>query len=291
MKFAFITCVELGLACMREIYHCGGHLDLVITLKDDIAVNKSGRVWIDDFCHKENIDILKITNINEPIVFDEIKRREIEYLFIIGWSQIASPLLLRAPKQGVLGMHPTLLPEGRGRAAIPWAILKGLKETGVTLFILNEGVDTGPILYQEKISVEPRETATTLYEKINYAHILLIRRVWENLLNNQLVPIEQDNSKATEWPARMPADGLIRTEMTVEHVDRLVRAVTHPYPGAFYYEDPQTLIRVWQGSIVSSDVKPSSGAKFLRLSDGIYLVEVYDTERLHSASIKSNISK
>ena len=143
MKFGFVTCVELGLSCMEEIYAAGGELDLAITLHDDRAINKSGRVYLDDFCGARGIDLVKVRHINDSEAIEAIRSREIDWLFIIGWSQIAGPQVLAAPTHGVHGIHPTLLPEGRGRAPIPWAILKGLKETGVTLFKLDEGVDTG----------------------------------------------------------------------------------------------------------------------------------------------------
>lgn len=280
MKFAFVTCVQLGLECMEEIYRCGGKLDLVITLKDQLAVNKSGRIWVDDFCSEQNLDVLKITNVNDSEVIREIINRDIDYLFIIGWSQIAKLPLLNAPRKGVLGMHPTLLPEGRGRAAIPWAILKGLKDTGVTMFILDEGVDTGPILAQEKVPIQSGETATMLYEKIAKAHTSLIRRVWPQLVNNQISPIQQDNTKATEWPGRRPADGAITPDMSVGYVDRLVRALTCPYPGAFFYEDDNTMIRVWAGKIANKDTAPDGSIKRVYLIDGAYDAVVYDIEKL-----------
>src|SRR6266496_1733341 len=145
MRFGFVTCVQLGLACMEEIYAAGGCLDLAITLRDELAQTKSGRIYLDKFCEERRIDLVKIKHVNDSQSIGAIKEKGLDWLFIIGWSQIAGPLVLDAPKRGVLGIHPTLLPAGRGRAPIPWAILKGLKQTGVTLFKLDAGIDTGPI--------------------------------------------------------------------------------------------------------------------------------------------------
>ena len=136
MRFGFVTCVELGLSCMQAIYDAGGHLDLAITLPDDRAVSKSGRVYLDTFCNAHAIPLIKSPNINDETVISAVREHEIDWLFIIGWSQIAHAEILAAPTRGALGMHPTLLPEGRGRAAIPWAILKGLHQTGQTLEIM-----------------------------------------------------------------------------------------------------------------------------------------------------------
>jgi len=246
MRAGFVTCVKLGLGCMEEIYNIGGSLDLVITLHDYLAQAKSGRVYVDNFCLQHNIPVIKMKNINEPEAIRVIIEHKIDWLFIIGWSQIAKKDVLEAPNKGCLGMHPTLLPEGRGRAAIPWAILKGLKQTGVTLFKLDEGVDTGPIIAQEIIKIEERETATTLYEKVINAHKSLMRRVWPILVDDKVEALPQRNELATYWPERKPEDGRILPEMKVEEVDRLVRAVTRPYPGAFIIKNGEKFV-IWSG--------------------------------------------
>src|SRR5690554_4329539 len=178
MKFAFCTCVQIGLSCMEAIYRAGGELDLIITLKDEKARKKSGRIYVDEFAAKHDIPVLKINHINDPEVIDALRSYGIDWLFIIGWSQIAGAAILEVPHQGIIGAHPTLLPVGRGRAAIPWTIIKGLDHTGVTFFKMDEGVDTGPVLGQYKIALSADETATRLYEKVNKAHELLIEQIW-----------------------------------------------------------------------------------------------------------------
>ena len=131
---------------MEAFYHSGSKLDFAVTLPDDIAKNKSGRVYIDNFCKQNDIPLFKYESINNKTLIETIRKKNIDWLFVIGWSQIASKDFLNSTKKGVIGMHPTLLPEGRGRASIPWAILKNLDRTGVTMFKMDEGVDSGPIL-------------------------------------------------------------------------------------------------------------------------------------------------
>ena len=279
MRFGFVTCVELGLACMDEIYSGGGELTLAVTLPDDKARRKSGRVYLDDFCHDHGIDLLKVPNINDGEAVAAIQQHGIDWLFIIGWSQIARAEVLAAPKRGAVGAHPTLLPQGRGRAAIPWTILKGLAESGVTVFQLDEGVDTGPILLQEVFAVSQDETAATLYQKVVVAHRAAIRNVWEALENGSVTPIPQDETRATYWEGRTPADGRITSSMTVEEVDRLVRATTHPYPGAFV-EQPPNIVRIWQGCPGSPlDPAPDNGMR-LALADGVYDATAIEVEGL-----------
>lgn len=279
MRFGFVTCVQLGLACMEEIYAAGGELDLAITLTDDRAAKKSGRVYIDDFCAQHSIDLVKIPHINDEESIAAIKEHEIDWLFIIGWSQIAGQNVLDAPKRGVLGIHPTLLPEGRGRAPIPWAIIKGLKNTGVSLFKLDAGVDTGEILAQEILSLADDETATTLYKRVNEAHKTIIRNLWPRLAADTITLQKQDESKATIWEGRTPEDGRITYDMTVEEVDRLVRGTTHPYPGAFYKDENGKILRVWRGRISDIDNTIADKNELIELSGGVYEAIDYEYEQ------------
>lgn len=268
MKFGFVSCVKLGLTCMETIYEIGGRLDLVLTLKDNMAANKSGRIYVDEFCTQHRIDLLKIKNVNDDEAINAVKEFGLDWLFIIGWSQVARKAILCAPKHGVIGMHPTLLPQGRGRAAIPWAILKGLPETGVTMFKLDEGVDTGPIIVQEKIPISPSETATKLYEKVCDAHRSLIRCAWQDFVDDKVVLRTQDSSKASEWPARRPEDGVILPHMEAKEAERLIRATTRPYPGAFW-NDEEGVLRIWSGVIGKADQEPPANAKRIHLRDGV----------------------
>lgn len=275
MRMAFATCVQLGLSCIEEIYRIGGKLDLLITLKDSQARNKSGRVYLDGIAQKQNVPLLKIRNINDKETIHALKKHQIDWLFLIGWSQIAESEVLHAPTCGCIGMHPTLLPIGRGRAAIPWAILKGLDRTGVTMFKLDEGVDTGPIIGQGVIPLSNNVTATELYQKVNDMHVTLISRYWNDIVHNKIVLQPQDESKATVWEGRKPEDGEISSNMTMEEAARMVRAVTRPYPGAFYKEGAQT-IRIWSSVIDTNASK--SGQLSISLRDG-YLVPVdYEVE-------------
>lgn len=270
MKIAFTTCVQLGKSCIEEIYKIGGRLDLLITLKDEKAKNKSGRIYLDDLAEEHQIPLLKVNHINDREVLEALKKYGIDWLFIIGWSQIAGEGVLSGPRYGCIGMHPTLLPEGRGRAAIPWAILKGLKKTGVTMFKLDSGVDTGDIIGQEEIELDARITAGELYEKVNRAHIELIRKYWEPIVNNAVFLRKQDHTVATEWPGRKPEDGEIRPEMTMEEAERLVRAVTRPYPGAFYDCGGEKML-IWKAE-VSRDFAEGG----IRLADGYLLPLEYE---------------
>jgi len=274
MKFGFVTCVQLGLSCIEKIIEIGGTLELLITLNDDRAINKSGRIYLDAIAKKTNIHLLKINHINEDIAKKTIRDYNIDWLFIIGWSQIADRELLNIPNKGCIGIHPTLLPKGRGRAAIPWAIIKNLDKTGVTMFKLDEGVDTGDIIDQIEIPLKKDETATELYKKVNKAHIDLIAQVYPNLLKNNIVLKKQDENQATYWEGRTPQDGLLKEEMSIVDAERLVRATTRPYPGAFILNGKEKII-FWKAHIHSKDISLISNP-YIKLKDGVLVADEWE---------------
>lgn len=271
MKIAFCTCVQIGKSCIEAIFSSGGRFDLLLTLNDYKSQKKSGRVYLNDIANNNGIPLYKLNHINDADVAEVVKKYEIDWLFIIGWSQIASADFLKVPRKGIIGAHPTLLPTGRGRAAVPWAILKGLDKTGVTFFKMDEGVDTGEILDQIEIPLSTDETATTLYNKVNEAHVELIQQIWPKLIADRIIGIKQDEALATYWEGRTPADGELYYSMTLKEVDRLVRATTRPYPGAFIMIDESTKLIVWSGSS-----QPVQSSKILNFFDGDFYVTDFD---------------
>jgi methionyl-tRNA formyltransferase len=271
MKIAFCTCVQIGKSCIEAVLSIGGQFDLLLTLHDHKAIKKSGRIYLDEISETSSTPLFKLNHINEHEVAKVLVEYEIDWLFVIGWSQIASAELISIPRMGVIGAHPTLLPVGRGRASVPWAIIKGLDKTGVTFFKMNEGVDTGEILDQIEIPILENEDATSLYDKVNAAHTELIKRMWPKLIDGSLVGTKQDESKATYWEGRTPSDGELKTTMSVKEVETLVRATTHPYPGAFMVLDDKTKLVIWAGAISAQE-----NSVQLHFCDGVYYAIDYE---------------
>jgi methionyl-tRNA formyltransferase len=282
MRVGFVTCVQLGLHCLEAVTAHGGRFELLITLPDDAARAKSGRVDVDEFAHRNGTALIKCRNINDPEVIERIRALSLDWLLIIGWSQIARRPVLEAARLGTLGMHPTLLPQGRGRASIPWAILKQLTHTGVTLFKLDDGVDSGPIAAQATIPLADDENATSLYRKVSETHAELLVGAWPALMRGELPLREQDDALATVWPGRKPEDGNLASMRSAVDAERLVRAVTRPYPGAFL-DTPAGRVRVWRATLADAPRAPSpvycADRKAIALPDGALRLLDWEVEQ------------
>lgn len=123
------------------------------------------------------------------------------------------------------------------------------------------------------ITIPDEVDATELYGMVVKSHVRLINQYWNDIINKTVKLTKQDENKATYWPQRRPEDGLIKMNMTIDEASRLVRAVTHPYPGAFLI-DKERRIRIWKATF-------SKYGGSYRLSDGYMTPIDFEIEALN----------
>lgn len=207
----------------------------LVTLPATLAGRHSDFVDLAPDARACGATLIAAPNSNAPDVIDAVKSLDADIAFVIGWSQICKPEFRAAASGNVIGYHPAALPRLRGRAVIPWTILLDEKITGSTLFWIDDGVDSGPILAQKFLHVAPDETATTLYARHMNALDAMLRENLDAIADGRAARTPQDDRYATYAARRTEADGLIDWRAPAPTVERLVRAVTRPYPGAFTY--------------------------------------------------------
>jgi len=242
MKIIFISHNLFGINCLDEIFNNGGNVIAVWTIDKSLSANISDYAEFEDITQKHCVPLHKSKKIDDTAIA-KIQELNPDIIFVFGWSQLLPNELIKIPPKGCIGMHPTLLPRGRGRAAIPWALIKGLDKTGLTIFYLSEGADTGDIIGQKEIAIEFEDNAESLYAKVISAGRNLILEYLSKLENGTAPRIKQDDKKATLWPKRMPDDGLIDWNKSLIEIYNLIRGLSHPYPGAFsYYKNKKIYI-------------------------------------------------
>lgn len=275
MRSVLVGAVDSSLTALLTLIAEDSAPLAVITLPSELAGRHSDRADLRPAAADAGIPVHETADVNAPGTLDLISRIEPDIVFVIGWSQICGLDLLAIPGEGMVGYHPSKLPENRGRAVIPWTILQGAKLTGSTLFWLNPGVDSGDILDQDVFSVGPRETATTLYAQHRSALRRMLRRTLPKLWAGEAPRSVQDDAEATYCARRRPVDGLIDWNDSALQVDRLVRATTDPYPGAFtwYRGDP---LRIWSGELIGPAPYWGLPGQVQALRDGGALVQCGD---------------
>lgn len=250
--FCFATGLELGRHALEAL--CAEGLVPRLAIGYDSSLqHRSGYVSLRDLADRFAFDLIEIRDINAPSVFDRVRASESDLLIVAGWSQLVRDPLLSSFPLGAVGMHPTALPQGRGRAPIPWTLIKGLDKTAVTLFYLVEEADAGDIVDQEPIAVSMRDDATSLYGKVAEAHAAILVRVVPRLLAGKAERRPQGDGDF--WPKRRPEDGVIDWSSNVDALYNWVRALTHPYPGAFTFVGGRRLV-VWSADMLRLATSP-----------------------------------
>jgi methionyl-tRNA formyltransferase len=268
VRTVWVTFDVIGRDCLLAGAEVGAEVAAIVTLPGPIDPNRSGQCSFDDVAQRVGARLFETRDVNAPETVEAVTGLEPDAIFVVGWSQLVREEFLRLARRGVFGMHPTLLPRHRGRAPIPWTILSGLARTGVTLFEIVDGTaDSGPIVGQVEIDVAPDETATTLYEKVAAAHVALVRRCVPLLASDQAPRVAQDPRRASAWPKRTPADGIIDWDARAPYLYDWVRAQTRPYPGAFTYLGDDKVV-VWRARPLTVDVEAPAGTIIDDRSEG-----------------------
>src|ERR671930_2101700 len=259
MRLVWVSFDVMVRVCLEAAGGAGAEIATVVTLPGPIDPTRSGQCSFEEIATRLGASLIETADVNAPDTIAAIREADPDLIFVVGWSQLVRADFIALAPGGVFGMHPTLLPRHRGRAAIPWAILSGLAKTGVTLFEIADGTaDSGPILGQVEIPIAPDETATALYEKVTAAHLQLVRESVPRLLDGTAERTPQDTRRASAWPKRTPADGIIDWEMRARYLHDWVRAQTRPYPGAFTYLGDEKLV-VWRARPVELDEEAPAG--------------------------------
>lgn len=259
MRLVWVSFDVMGRDCLAAAAEAGAEVAAVVTLPGPIDPDRSGQCSFDEIAAQLGARLIETVDVNAPDTIAAIREVDPDLIFVVGWSQLVLDEFIGLPRHGVFGMHPTLLPRHRGRAAIPWAILSGLAKTGVTLFQIADGTaDSGAIVGQVEVPIAPDETATTLYDKVTEAHLELVRAFVPKLLDGSAERMPQDPRRASAWPKRTPADGIIDWETRARYLYDWVRAQTRPYPGAFTYLGEDKLV-VWRARPVELEQTAPAG--------------------------------
>ena len=246
MRILFIGAVELSARALCELIAMRADVVGVCTLSESSF--NSDHVDLSPIAEEAGIPVRISPDINGEETLNWIHERDPEVIFCFGWSRLIRSPLLKLPRRGVVGFHPSALPQNRGRHPLIWALVLGLEETASTFFFMDEGADSGDLLSQRKVSIKPTDDAGSLYARITEVALDQIREFVPLLESGQHQPQPQDHSKANVWRKRGAADGRIDWRMAAETIHNLVRGLTRPYIGAHFNYGDQP-VKVWRTEI------------------------------------------
>ena len=169
-------------------------------------------------------------------------------IYSFSYRHLIPESVLELASLGAFNLHPSLLPAYRGRAPVNWVLVNGEREAGVTLHHMVARADAGDIVGQRAVAIDDSDNALTLYRKLVPLGVELIDELHPMIVAGTAPRRKMDISKGSYFGRRKPEDGRIDWRWPARRIFNLVRAVTHPYPGAFCFVGGRKLL-VWEAKI------------------------------------------
>ncbi|MBN2299492.1 MAG: formyltransferase [Deltaproteobacteria bacterium] len=234
MKAIVFAYHNIGFTGIEMLVDAGFDIPLVFTHED----NPDENVWfksVKDLCRRLSIESAAPENPNTPEWIEKIREISPDIIFSFYYRHMISMEILRIPVLGGYNLHGSYLPAYRGRCPVNWVIIKGERDTGVTLHEMVEKPDAGPIVARRKVEIAEDDTALTLFKKLDEATRALLKEILPEIKSGNISKIPQDLSAGSYFSGRRPEDGRISWDSPAREIYNLIRGVTRPYPGAFAF--------------------------------------------------------
>jgi len=241
---------DVGHACLRLLLTRGVRVVAVFTHEDNPAETQ----WfpsVAELAAASGVPVHRPETISraghEALIRDALRP---DVIFSFYYRKMLPVWLLESAPLGAFNLHGSYLPRYRGRAPVNWAVLRGETTAGATLHHMVKAPDAGDIVDQERVPIGPDDTAFEVMQRVRDAGVAVLDRQLEAILAGTAPRTPQDDAQATYFGGRGPEDGRIDWRHPARAIHNLVRAVTHPYPGAFSDElMPGERVFIWRTRI------------------------------------------
>lgn len=183
---------------------------------------------------RAGIPLLQPLKIRVPEFMQALSAWKPDLIAVTAFGRILHAPILQLPPMGCVNVHGSLLPKYRGAAPVQWAVINGETETGITTMLMDEGMDTGPMLLQEKLAILPDDTSGTLAPRLAELGGRLLVDTIARLKAGTVTPTKQEDGQATMAPLLKKEDGLIEWAMSATALASRVRGLS-PWPGAYTF--------------------------------------------------------
>ena len=242
MKVVFMGSPQFAVPSLEQLAASGYQLAAVYSQPDRVAGR--GRALLASPVKKaalaRQLTVVQPPSLKKPEAVEQLAGFEPDLIVVAAFGQLLPKAVLELPRLGCLNVHPSLLPRYRGASPVTAAILAGDRFSGVSIMLLDEGMDSGPVLARAQIPVAPGDTSASLGEKLSQVGARLLGDVLAGWRRGELKPHPQDDSQATYCQPIGKEEGEIDWRLPAIEIGRRVRAF-HPWPGCFTHWRGKTL--------------------------------------------------
>lgn len=259
MKVIFMGTPDFSTGVLESIIEAGHEVTAVVTQPD----KPKGRghemqfTPVKETALKYGLTVLQPKRVKAPEVIEELEKIPADIIVVVAFGQIIPKSILEMKKFGCINVHASLLPAYRGAAPIQWAVVDGLKETGVTIMQMDEGLDTGDMLTKVVVPLNEKETGGSLFGKLSIAGAKLCVETMELIEKGEVTP-EKQGETTTEYAKMITKDlGRIDFSKSAIEIERLIRGF-NPWPSAYTKLGGKTL-KIWAADVLEEEYEGAAG--------------------------------
>ncbi len=278
MRVIFMGTPDFAAGILEALVEAQTDIVLVVTQPDRVKGRGKSIAMSDvkETALKHSLPVFQPERIREAGAVEKIRELKPDIIVVAAFGQILPKDLLEIPEHGCINIHASLLPKFRGASPIQQAIIEGEEITGVTVMQMNEGLDTGDILFQEEISISNQETGGSLFERLSALGAKAAVRALREAEEGSLKPVPQDEEGASYAGIIKKEFGRLRfAEDRAVRCERLVRALD-PWPSAFTYIGGK-MLKLWKSRVGREGIFGKAGT-VTKVSDSEISVQCADGE-------------
>lgn len=249
LRIVFMGTPDFAVAILDKLVQNSYNIVGVITAPDKPAGRgrKLNESAVKQYATAHNLPVLQPTNLKDEAFLSELKGLNANLQIIVAFRMLPRAVW-EMPKYGTFNLHASLLPHYRGAAPINWAIMNGETETGVTTFYIDDKIDTGEIILQEKTSIDPDETAGELHDKLMHLGASLVLKTVELIKANQIKPIKQPQTGDLKLAYKIHKETCqVDWSLSISNIFNHIRGLS-PYPAAWttlYNGDEELFLKIY----------------------------------------------
>jgi methionyl-tRNA formyltransferase len=253
MKVLFMGTSNFAVPILHQLMKSGRKIVGVVTQPDKPKGRgmKIGPSPVKEAAIELGLPVFQPSETSQETFIKLVKELFPDIIILSAFGQILPKEILEIPKYNCINVHPSLLPKYRGPAPIQWAIINGEKETGVSIFILNERLDAGDIIAQKKVEIKEEDNAETLSIKLSHIGAKLVDEIIDEIKYGNIIRIPQDDKEATYAPSLEKEDGLVDWELPAKKIHNLVRGL-YSWPGTYTFLEDK-MIKICETAVYEED--------------------------------------
>lgn len=260
MKIIFMGTPDFSVGTLEALIAAGHEIVLAVTQPDKPKGRGKAVQFppVKEAALAHGIEVFQPRRVREPECVEYLRKFEADIIVVVAFGQILPKEILNMPPFGCVNVHASLLPKYRGAAPIQWAVINGEKVFGVTTMRMDEGLDTGDMILQEKVVLDPKETGGSLFEKLSRVGAQLCVKTLAAIEDGTAVYTPQDHSQATKVGMISKKFGLIDWNQPAERLECLIRGL-NPWPSAYTKLNGKTF-KIWDADVLCENTDKAPGS-------------------------------